>query len=311
MAVPADATLEWVADVVAPGARLVDAGPLAERTSPWWVCIESAAGPTTVVVRAGVDGDESRCLIEIERAALQAAGDADVAAARFVAADPSGVMASQPALVSTLVAGSSDVPLTATTERLRALGRAVGTLAACGPPEGLPRRTRPLEDVDFYAMWRESAGAVRARWRARAAGEPWTAALQVLDEHHPTAAPDALVHGDCWQGNSLWVDGEFRGFVDWDAAGAGPPGIDLGTMRLDVAFFFGADAMDDVATGWAETSGRPVVDLAYWDLVAAITSPIDLGQWLPNLQRLGRPDLDAATMGARREESVRRALAAI
>jgi hypothetical protein len=29
MAVPTDATLAWVADVAAPGGRLVDAGPLA------------------------------------------------------------------------------------------------------------------------------------------------------------------------------------------------------------------------------------------------------------------------------------------
>ena len=132
-----------------------------------------------------------------------------------------------------------------------------------------------------------------------AAGEPWTSALQAVDEYQLTAVPDALVHGDCWQGNSLWVGGELRGFVDWDAAGTGPPGIDLATMRLDAAFFFGVDTMDDVVTGWAETSGRPVGDLAYWDLVAALTSPIDLGEWLPNLQRLGRPDLDAVTMAAR------------
>ena len=311
MAVPTDATLAWVAAVAAPDGRLVDAGPLAEHTSPWWVRIESAAGQTTVVVRARVDSDESSRLIEIERAALQAAGGAGVAAARFVAADPSGDVASQPALVSTLVAGSSDVPLTATTERLRALGQAVGTLAACGPPSELPRRTRPLEDVDFYAMWRESVAAVRARWKAGDAGEPWTSALQALDEYEPTTVADALVHGDCWQGNSLWVGDELGGFIDWDAAGTGSPGIDLGTMRLDAAFFFGADAMEEVATGWAQTSRRPVVDLAYWDLVAALTSPIDLVEWLPNLQRLGRPDLDAATMAARREESVRRALAAI
>ena len=63
------------------------------------------------------------------------------------------------------------------------------------------------------------------------AGEPWTSALQALDEHHLTAVPDALVHGDCWQGNSLWVGDELRGFIDWDAAGTGSPGIDLGTMR--------------------------------------------------------------------------------
>ena len=311
MAVPTDATLAWGADVAVPGGRLVDAGPLAERTSPWWARIESAAGLTTVVVRARVSGDESSRLIEIERAALEAAAHAGVAAPRLVAADPSGALASQPALVSTLVVGSSDVPPTATTERLRALGRAVGTLAACGPPRGLPRRTRPLEDIDFYAMWRESAAAVQARWRSSDAGEPWTSALRAVDEHQLTAVPDALVHGDCWQGNSLWVGDEFGGFIDWDAAGTGSPGIDLATMRLDAAFFFGTDAMDDVATGWAQTSGQSVVDLAYWDLVAALTSPIDLGEWLPNLQRLGRLDLDAETMAQRREESVRCALAAI
>ena len=90
MAVPTDATLAWVADVAASGGRLVGAGPLAEPTSPWWVRIESAAGPTTVVVRARVDGDESSRLIEIERTALEAAGVAGVAAARFIAADPGG-----------------------------------------------------------------------------------------------------------------------------------------------------------------------------------------------------------------------------
>jgi Ser/Thr protein kinase RdoA (MazF antagonist) len=153
----------------------------------------------------------------------------------------------------------------------------------------------------------ERAGALRAR----AGGGPWASALQVVDECQPSAVPDALVHGDCWQGNSLWAGDEFRGFIDGDAAGSGSPGIDLGTIRLDAAFFFGTAAMEDVVTGWAETSGRPVVDVAYWDLVAALTSPIDLVEWLPNLQRLGRPDLDAATMAARREESVRRAIAAI
>ena len=175
MAAPTDATLAWVAEVAAPGGRLVDAGPLAERESPWRVRIESAIGPTTVVVRARVGGHESRRLIEIERAALEAAGKAGVAATRFVAADPDGTVASQPAL--------------------RALGRAVGTLAANEAPGGLPPRPRPLEDIDVYAMWRESAAAVRARRRASDAGEPWASALQALDEHQPTAATDVPVLG--------------------------------------------------------------------------------------------------------------------
>jgi Ser/Thr protein kinase RdoA (MazF antagonist) len=308
MAVPTDATLGWVADVAAPGGRIVSAGPLAERTSPWWVRIESAAGPLTVVVRARVVGAESRRLIEIESAALQAAARVGVAAARFVAADPMGTVASQPALVSTLVVGSSIVPRSASSDRLRALGRAAGALAVNRPPEGLPRRVRPLEDVDFYALWRARLSALGSGSQT---GEPWRSALQALDEYDVATVPDALVHGDCWQGNALWVGEEFRGFVDWDAAGAGPPGIDLGTMRLDAALFFGADAMEDVTSGWVDMSGRSVADLAYWDLVAALTTPPDLLEWLPNLQRLGRPDLDAVTIAARREESVRRALTAL
>ena len=296
---PTDATLAWVARVALPDGRVGDAAPLAEPTSPWWVQVDSPAESTRVVVRARVDGHESSRLIEVERAALESAGRAGVAAPRFVAADPSGSVASQPAIVSGLVEGSSAVPTVATAERLRALGRAVGTLAVCPPVADLPRRTRPLEDVDFYAMWRDSD-----------AGEPWTTALRIIDEHRPTATPDALVHGDCWHGNSMWVGDDFRGFIDWDAAGTGNAGIDLGTMRLDAAFFFGVEAVDEVVVGWAETSGRAATDLPYWDLVAALTSPVDLGMWLPNLQRLGRPDLDVALLTARREEFVRGALVA-
>ena len=53
------------------------------------------------------------------------------------------------------------------------------------------------------------------------------------------------------------------------------------------------------------------VDDAQRGRLDIVTVQFDLGEWLPNLQRLGRPDLDAATMAQRREESVRRALAAI
>jgi hypothetical protein len=82
MAVPAEATLAWATEAVAAGGQLVDAGPLAEPTSPWWVHITSADGSTTVVLRARVDGDESSRLIEIERTALETSAGAGVASRR-------------------------------------------------------------------------------------------------------------------------------------------------------------------------------------------------------------------------------------
>jgi aminoglycoside phosphotransferase (APT) family kinase protein len=40
-----------------------------------------------------------------------------------------------------------------------------------------------------------------------------------------------FVHGDLWQGNTVWIGDSCSGMIDWDAAGAGSPGIDLGTLR--------------------------------------------------------------------------------
>jgi aminoglycoside phosphotransferase (APT) family kinase protein len=304
MAAPTDQTLRWVAGVATPGGRISDAGPLADPTSPWWVRVEADGGSTTVVVRARVDGEDSARLIGIERSALLAAAEVDVAAPRFIAADPDGRSASQPALVSTRLTGSSAVPTVVTADGLQSLGRAVGILATSRAPIDLPSRTRPLGDIDFDSLWRGHLATA-----PHTDSELWMSVLDVLDAYQPTPVPDTLVHGDCWQGNTVWADIEFQGFIDWDAAGIGPPGIDLGTMRLDAAFFHGADTVDEVAAGWAQTSGRPLRDLGYWDLVAALTSPVDLYHWLPNLQRLGRPDLDTTTLTARREDFVRRALA--
>ena len=58
-----------------------------------------------------------------------------------------------------------------------------------------------------------SIGAVRAKWRASATVEPWTSGLPLLDEHHPTA-PNTLVHGDCWQGNSQLVGEDLPAVLD-------------------------------------------------------------------------------------------------
>jgi hypothetical protein len=42
--------------------------------------------------------------------------------------------------------------------------------------------------------------------------------------------------------------------------------------------------------------------VAYWDVVAALCTPPDLGMWLPNMHEQGREDLDVETMERRREE---------
>ena len=117
-----------------------------------------------------------------------------------------------------------------------------------------------------------------------------------------------FVHGDLWQGNSMWSGEEFVGVVDWDQAGAGHPGVDLGWLRFDAAILYGADAPAKILDGWRDASGREPDAVAYWDGVAALCSPADMADWLAVFHRQGRTDLNVATLNRRRDAFLRQAL---
>ena len=63
----------------------------------------------------------------------------------------------------------------------------------------------------------------------------------IVSVEHPFAI--ALMHCD------------LTAVLDWDAAGTGSPGIDLGSVRLDAALCYGQDAAAEVLAGWRK---RPV-----------------------------------------------------
>jgi aminoglycoside phosphotransferase (APT) family kinase protein len=74
----------------------------------------------------------------------------------------------------------------------------------------------------------------------------------------PEDTRTALTHGDMWYGNTLWNDdGDLTALLDWDAAGIGSPGIDLGSVRLDAALCYGQGAVTEVQSGWEHEAGRP------------------------------------------------------
>lgn len=98
------------------------------------------------------------------------------------------------------------------------------------------------------------------------------------------------------------------GLVDWDCAGAGPPGVDLGSLRCDAAVCFGVEAAADVQAGWEEEAGRPAAEVAHWDVVAALSTPPDMG-WFPDaIAGQGRPDLGQDVLVRRRDAFLRDAL---
>jgi hypothetical protein len=70
---------------------------------------------------------------------------------------------------------------------------------------------------------------------------------------------------------------------------------------LDAAIVFGRPAAAEVLEGWRQATGYQADAMAYWDLVAALTTPTDRAQWLPVAHAHGRLDLAAATLMDRRD----------
>ena len=64
-----------------------------------------------------------------------------------------------------------------------------------------------------------------------------------------------------------------------------------------------------VLAGWESEAGHPAANVPYWDAVAALSSPPDMGWVAGTIADQGRPDLDdGPLLTARRDAFLRQAL---
>jgi aminoglycoside phosphotransferase (APT) family kinase protein len=290
---PDPAALRWAVNAAA-GADVTEVRGLRDGGSPWLVRLTRHGEDRGVVLRAGTSQDPAALATEV--AALRLAADHRIPAPRLLAADLDG---DPPLVLVERVPGSSRIPPGRPSARLRALGRTAATLHAISlePAAALPERDRPIASVDFAALRRQYPP------------DPLLVeAEQRVAESRPKG-PAVFVHGDLWQGNTLWTGDTLNGLIDWDCAGSGSPGVDLGSLRCDAAICFGLDAAADIQQGWEEAAARPAADVAYWDLVAALSTPPDMG-WFPSaIAGQGRPDLTQDVLLRRRDGFLRAAMA--
>jgi aminoglycoside phosphotransferase (APT) family kinase protein len=278
--------LDWVSAVLGNGVTVVRG--LRQGGSPWLL----RAGDREVVLR--VARAELAAETATEVAAMTCA--ARVAGAILPVAELLGYDLAERTgyglVLTARVPGTSAIPPEPDPERLRALGAAAARIASIEvtPAPALPVRSRPIEAEDFAAMR-----------RAQGAPDLLRAAEAAVAATRPQAGRPGLVHGNLWHGNTLWDGGRLTAVLDWDCAGVGPAGIDLGSLRCDAAWCHGIEAAGHVLRGWEAEAGRPATDVPYWDAVAALASPPDMG-WFPVSMALqGRPDLTREVMLERRD----------
>lgn len=292
--------------MAAPGAAVAGVTGLRGGGNPWRITFERGGRETAVILKTGhpADGQAFKQL-DTAVAALRLVAEHALPAPRLIDADLDGSAAGELAMLTEVLDGDSIIPREPSPARLRQLGALAATVheIPLAPAPGLPDRERALPDVDF-AQWRRSSGSSPLLDRAEAA----IAARRV-----PAwpAGPARLVHGDLWQGNTVWSGETCTGFIDWDCAGAGHPGIDLGTLRLDAAMFAGADGPAEILAGWEDRAGQRACDMAYWDVAAALTTVGDMAGCMPPLADHGRTDLTAGVLTARRDDFLAAALACL
>lgn len=304
MTSPSDPIVRWATDAIGAGARVVSVQQLRADNGPWLVRVDKGGSAVEAVLKTGPP--DIRADLATEAAALGLAEKHGVPAPRLLALDLAGSCGA-PALLMTALPGSSQVPVRPTRERLHAVGAAAASLhrIALAPGPALPLRSRHMPWVDFASERRRAPqGEVEA-----ASTSLLLAADERLREVQLPEADTVFVHGDLWQGNTMWSKGRLIGVIDWEAAGAGHFGVDLGCLRWDAAILFGTDkTSDEITMGWEQGAGRKAERLAYWDVVAALNTPEELGGFLPAIHAAGRVDLDARTLTARRDAFLRGAL---
>lgn len=179
-----------------------------------------------------------------EMAALALLATSGIPAPEVVAADPDAKECDVPAILM------ARLPR----HRPRARGDVVAFLAQLG--EALIR----IHAVNGGA--REVIPSYRTHNDLRAPRPPGWSQRPRLWERAFEAVADApreratFIHRDYHPGNTLWAGGRLTGSVDWTAASWGPPGVDLGHMRWNLAMDFGLEAAEEFLSLYLSMAGR-------------------------------------------------------
>lgn len=135
--------------------------------------------------------------------------------------------------------------------------------------------------ADWEAPYTLESELVRWNKLLRHAPEPqWLEAGQrvhaALAASRPGESPIGLVHGDYQPGNVLYDNGRMHGVIDWDLAGIGAQGIDVGWMMMMIDQAAWADGWkpiapitrDEVLSAYREGGGTAFENLDWFQAFA-------------------------------------------
>jgi hypothetical protein len=113
--------------------------------------------------------------------------------------------------------------------------------------------------------------------------------------------PPCFIHRDFQHFNLLWAGGRLTGVVDWSVASSGPPEVDVGHCRLNLAVLFSPDWAERFRLAYEAETGRRTDP--WWDLLALAAYRDSWRRFIP-IQVGGRVQVDTGGMTARVEDLI-------
>lgn len=249
--------------------------------------VERTTGPRqTVVLRRWTtpvsEDAEAPERVRREAGTLAQLAATGVPAPELIALDPDGVgNDGVPALLMTRLPGRID--LTPADPQ-----RWLGQLAAMLPVI----HSAPVEAPTFDP-WIDPPTLTPPAWSRHP--DLWAQAIRLVRQQ-PSGYRPTFLHRDFQHFNVLWSRGRLTGVIDWVEASTGPPDIDVGHCRLNLAVLFAPQWAQAFLERYEVESGR-IVD-PYWDLVALLGYLPGWGSFI-QVQAGSRAVLDKAGMHGR------------
>lgn len=257
--------------------------------------VQSSNAAQSVVLRRWLTTDEEQARwarddVAREAEVLRALEKVDLATPRLIAVsrgdEPDG--AGTPALLMTCLPGQIFL---APADPDRWLGQMAAALA---------RIHQAAIDAARWNRWGDPSSLRVPEWSAHP--RAWKAAIAIANE--PPPEPTArFIHRDYQHYNMLWSRQRLTGIVDWPNACVGPPEIDVGHCRLNLAVLFSADWAERFLQAYEAEAGRSV-DPA-WDVQAFLAYGPAWKRFIP-IQVAGRVPVDINHMDERIDDLVAR-----
>ncbi len=251
---PSEEALRWVAQSIAPGAKVTSLRRLTGGVTSAMHAIsvlDANGRHHRCVLRRWVDrlADEGPSLVLREARILEALGQTDVPAPRLLGLDPNGDECEDPALLMSYLDGH--VELTP-----RDPGDWVSQIASM-----LVRIHDTQIETPVAESWLDRERLVVPVWSTRP--DLWREAFSVIEES-PPVSPPCFIHHDYQQFNLLWRRGNLSSVVDWVWGSLGSPAIDVSHVRLNFSVLYSSELAQQFLDAYESMSGHTIE--RWWDV---------------------------------------------